>query len=227
MKFIISLALCFIVIQSVGQLGQVISQMRNVQSTITSDAVYKKGKSFAQVGIGFPNLFFVASDLSATATSLYSTQKKGFVNFVANYEYAIKPNIGIGVIFGYSAGEYRYVSKTNPANYFGYKGSFVNIGVLSNYHIYSNKNVDFYTGAMLVYNAKNIKDNSSGNTSITIPFIGTISVFQLISAPKASDLLYQVSLGLRAFPFKQKNIGFFAEAGYGITVLKLGVASSF
>jgi hypothetical protein len=208
-------------------LGQVIGQVRNLPSTIKEGAVFQKKKSYVNVGVGFPNLFFKASDITGIISGQYTTEKKGFLTTMATYEYALKPNIGIGLMLGYSKGEFRYVSNSNANNYFGFKGSFLNIGLLSNYHIYSDKNVDVYSGAMLVYNSKKITNNSSGNTSITIPILGTFDLFSLVTAPTAPPILYQLSVGIRAFPFKTKQVGFFAEGGYGITAIKAGVAAKF
>lgn len=211
-----------------AQLGQIIGQVRNIKSNIKKDAVYQKGTSFAQVGLGFPNVFFKASDIISAATGFYTTQKKGFISTAAMYEYAIRPNIGVGFIVGYSKGEYKYISTNNPNSYFGFAGTFYNIGVLGNYHVFSDKVFDIYTGGMLVYNGKNVKETNKGNTSVTIPFLGTVNVFSLVTKrPDAPQILYQVSLGARVFPFKTKSIGFFAEGGYGINILKMGVTSKF
>lgn len=221
----------FVVILCSAARAQVISTianaMRNTPSHITEDAMYQKGKSYINVGIGFPNLFFKASDITGSLSNLFSTKKRGFVTTMATYEYAIKENLGIGLLLGYAQGEYRYVSNTDANSYIGFKGTFYNIGFLSNYHIHSDKVCDIYTGAILVYNGKKITPTGNANVSINIPFLGNISVADFINKPTAPDLLYQLSIGARVFPFNAKPIGLFAELGYGITIIKLGLATKF
>jgi hypothetical protein len=193
--------------------------LRNMPSRITADAVYQKGKVYVNAGVGFPNLFFKVSELTGILSNLYTTQKKGFLTMHATGEYALQQNLGVGLLLGYAEGQYRYTSTTNSNNYYGFKGSFLNIGVLSNYHILSNKTIDVYTGAMLVYNSKKVSPIKNGTISTVENFL-----FQQITQPDVPELLYQVSVGLRVFPFKTKTIGFFAEGGYGVTLVKAGIA---
>jgi hypothetical protein len=200
------------------------NQMRNTPSRITDDARLQKGHVYVNAGIGFPNLFFEASDLASELSGFFEIQKKGFLTTHATIEYMIKNNLGIGLLLGYAQGEYRYASKTNSKDYLGFKGSFYNIGITSTYHFFANKNWDVYTGAMLVYNGRNIKPTGNANIGYTIPIINVyVSVADLISKPTSPDLLYQVSIGARAYPFKDKPIGIFVEGGYGITIVKTGL----
>ncbi len=209
---------------STAQVVQTIAnEMRNIPSRISDDAMLQKGHVYINAGIGFPNLFFKASDLTSTLTNFFETQKKGFLTTHATIEYMIKNNLGIGLLLGYAQGEYRYVSKTNASDYLGFKGVFYNIGLSSTYHFYANKKWDVYTGAMLVYNGRNITPTGNANIGVNIPFLGYISVANVISKPSSPDLLYQVSIGARAYPFTGKPIGIFVEGGYGITIIKTGL----
>ena|ERR1035437_856302 len=119
----------------------------------------------------------------------------------ASYEKAVTENISVGAIVGYSSSKY---------NYFGtdeFKYTYILIGARGNYHFATTEKFDPYVGATLGYNVVSVSAPSSGSNYIA----------------KGSALLFGAQLGANYY-FSPK-FGAFAELGYGIGILTIGLTA--
>jgi len=134
--------------------------------------------------------------------------KYSFLPLNASLEYCFMDNLfdensalGIGGYFGYASSKLKIAGGTVKQNYttFGAKGYF---------HYNFVRDLDTYGGLMLGYNSVNTTaplNNSYWNES--------------------SSVTYSLFVGARYF--FTDNIGAFAEIGYGVTAIELGVAFRF
>lgn len=117
-----------------------------------------------------------------------------------SYEHGFTDKISAGGILGYSG-------STFDGGFYKVKYSYIMLGARGSYHFYLNDNIDAYGGVTLGYNIVSSKlDPDPG-----IPV-----------ATSSSGLLYGFHLGGRYY-FTEK-LGAFAELGYGIAWITVGLA---
>lgn len=124
-----------------------------------------------------------------------------------SFEYGLKEKISVGGYLGYSSASYEaFAWKWNY--------SYVIIGARGSYHFATSDKLDPYAGLLLGYNAASV--------SITKPagYTGP----ELKSA-SAGGVVIGGHIGARYY-FTEK-IGGFAELGYGIAYLTIGLTSKF
>lgn len=121
-----------------------------------------------------------------------------------SYEYGIKENISVGGYFGYTASE-------SVAGAYTSKFTYMIIGARGSYHHQFVDNIDTYAGAMLGFNMANI----SYEPALPAGF----------PEPSAGGFTYSVFIGGR-YHFTD-NLGAFAEIGYGISAINLGLTYKF
>ena len=124
----------------------------------------------------------------------------------ASFEAAVTEKISVGGIIGYSSSKYNYGGFTDDVKY-----TYLLIGARGNYHFATSEKFDPFVGLTLGYNIVNFKDqapSSYGNYSA-----------------KASALLYGGQIGANYY-FSPK-FGAFAELGYGIGILTIGLTAKF
>ena len=121
----------------------------------------------------------------------------------ASVEVGITEKIGVGAYLGYA-------SKTYPVLANEYKVSNMLIGARGHYHFYNTDKIDAYGGVILGYNVATAKWKT--NTNILIP-------------ASYGGVIYAGLIGGRYY-FTDKIAGF-AELGYGIGFLSVGVAAKF
>lgn len=139
----------------------------------------------------------------------YGLSGTGGLPLVASFEHGITSNIGVGV-------EASFIQKNFGA---GWKYTYLVFGARGSYHFnealnVSNPNLDVYGGAGLLYRhfSFNGKDYYSGEPSYDYSSSG-------------GDLTIDLHAGAR-YLFSER-VGGFAEVGYGISPLKLGVSFKF
>lgn len=163
---------------------------------------FLKGTGVASVGIGLGGSF---------GSFTYGSQTPGIS---VQYEKGIWEVSGPGVISlgGYIGVKgYKYGGSSGNFHY-SQKWSYTIIGVRGAYHYngIDNPKIDLYGGLMLSYNILKYKYEDNGG----------------FSTPQSGS--YGSAAGLTAFAggryFFSKNIGAFAEVGYGVAYLTLGVA---
>ncbi len=123
-------------------------------------------------------------------------------------DYGVTDNISIGGFASYSAAKYDFSGFGSNSEW---KYTYVIVGARGAYHFeMSNEKFDPYAGALLGYNVASVTTEDDN--------IDTSSV-------SAGGFAYSVFLGAR-YRFTEK-IGVFAELGYGISVLQLGLNVKF
>jgi hypothetical protein len=200
--------------------GQIREIIQAIPSKIDTNGVFQKKGHHFFLGLGFPNLVFKGSELANNIFLLgFNTKKVGLLTYVSGYEYGISDKFSIGLNATYASGSYTYTSLTNPTSFFKYSGTFYSIGIRSSYHIIVTDKWNLYTGAMFAYKKSNVKVQDSGGTASTL-----LNLLNTINDSKGS-IGYDVFAGVKYFPPNKSgnHIGIFAEAGYGITVIKAGV----
>jgi hypothetical protein len=120
----------------------------------------------------------------------------------ASFEYGISEKIGVGAYFGYA-------SKTFPVFLDEYTVTYMLFGAKGNYHFYQSDQIDAYGGLILGYNAATAK--WKGSSTLPTPTVGGVT--------------YGGVIGARYY--FTESIGAFAEAGYGISYLTVGLAYKF
>jgi hypothetical protein len=126
----------------------------------------------------------------------YTTGKVGIPPISASFEKGITDKISVGGVLGYAASKYEL---------YGFKAeySYILIGARGSYHFYNTDKIDAYGGAILGYNIVSSKITGFG------------------SAASASGLAYSGFVGGRYL--LTEKLSAFAEVGYGISLLTIGV----
>jgi outer membrane protein W len=132
--------------------------------------------------------------------------KSGIPPIGLSFEYGFTEKISAGAYLGYSSASQELgLGTTAKWNY-----TYTIVGARGSYHFLNSDKLDPYVGAMLGYNIASVTYDGPG----TAPTIAS-----------ASALIIGAHLGARYY-FTDK-IGAFAELGYGIAYLQLGVAVKF
>jgi hypothetical protein len=119
-----------------------------------------------------------------------------------------KSSLGVGAYLGYAGNKSEL---TSGGTVFGWKYNYTIFGVRGALHYQLVDKLDTYAGLMLGYN------------SVSSSYYGTNDVAG--TAATASGLGWSLFLGGRYY--FSDNIGAFAELGYGIAYLQLGVTFKF
>lgn len=119
----------------------------------------------------------------------------------AHYEYGFSDEISGGAVLGYAS------------SYVPYSGgsidySYLIVGLRANYHFGTSKKFDPYAGPTLGYNKVSLSDKGG--------YIGTIA---------DSEIIYGAQIG--ANYYFTKHVGAWAEIGYGVGLLNLGITFKF
>jgi hypothetical protein len=155
---------------------------------------YKKGDQVVNFGLGLGGF-----------AGAYGS---GGIAITGGYENGINENISLGGVVGYSSS-----SETVWGDY-GWKYTYILIGVRGAYHVdlMKNPNIDTYGGILLGYN---IVSSSSTGTSPYGNYWGSYSA-------SASYLAYGVFVGGRYYFNPKWAVQ--AELGYGLGILNVGIA---
>jgi hypothetical protein len=146
------------------------------------------------------NLLNVGFGLGAT----FGTGKTSIPPVSASFEHGFTDKISAGALVGF-AGSKEVVGA------YTFKYSYIIIGARGSYHFYNTDKIDAYGGALLGYNI--------GNSKVEGPAGG------LISPSKVGGVVFGAHVGARYYFNDQ--IGAFAEVGYGVALLNLGLAVKF
>lgn len=130
----------------------------------------------------------------------------GGLPIAASFDYGINDNISVGAYAG-------FLSQTEDLGFFTTKQTNLIIGARGAYHLDLIDNVDTYGGLLLGYNIVSAEVTSNN------------PLFPAGIAAGASGIAYSAFVGGR-YHFTD-NIGAFAELGYGIAYLQLGLALKF
>ncbi|MDZ4716038.1 MAG: hypothetical protein SH819_11265 [Cytophagales bacterium] len=119
-----------------------------------------------------------------------------------SFEVGITDKISVGGIIGFSGSKQDF-------GFGSYSYSYLLFGARGSYHFAGSDNTDFYGGAMLAYN--NVSTSVSGGTGF-----GAVG-------GSASGIAIGLYVGGR-YMFSEK-IGAFAELGYSIALVNLGITA--
>ncbi|MPR34369.1 hypothetical protein [Salmonirosea aquatica] len=170
----------------------------------------------------FSSLFIVTLLACSTANAQYAQGDKllnlgiglngyygGGLPIGASFEYGVTDQISVGAQIDYYTWNYGYV---------GYKWryTFMPIALRGSYHVnellnLNNDQIDLYGGVQLGYYISSFKDDTG--------YIGNYN------NAYGNQVLFGIHLGGKYY-FKP-NLGAFAEVGYGVSAVKLGLALKF
>lgn len=163
------------------------------QLSQAQDKAFDKGALDINAGIGLLPTFYGS----------YATSKGLPLNLAVDY--GVHQNISVGGYLGYASAKYQY------SNFWSWKYTYTIIGIRGAYHFaIKDPKIDLYAGLMLGYNIARYKDTSTGNT------FGTSN-----SYAAGGGVTYSAFGGAR-YRFTPK-FGAFAELGYGISLVQLGL----
>ncbi len=161
---------------------------------------FRLGDKALNLGIGIGSFYGTGINSSTTIPPVSISFEKGIKDEVLE-----KGVIGLGAYFGYTSYKWHYVLGSVD---YGWKYSNIVIGARGNFHYPLLDNLDTYAGVLLGYN---IVNSSSFGTSGAYDY-----------SPDSGSLVFSGYVGGRYF-FSDKLCGF-AELGYGIAYLTLGLS---
>lgn len=182
------------------------SQNMKAPSTSEGEKVFTNKTGVLRAGIGVPNI------LGRILIDVGGENVKSSPVFSFSYEQAVSPEFSVGGYFGFSK-----VSNTetiedydwNTLSWYTYsvkdEWTVYLFGIKGDYH-FGNDKYDGYAGGVLGYGTVTVKQDGKSVAGI-------------------SGFVYFPHVGIR-YPFS-KNVGVFAELGYGIQILNAGLAISF
>ena len=164
----------------------------------TASAQYEKGTKDLNIGVGLIRTFGFSGETSSVPP------------LSASFEVGTSDNLSFGGYVGYASQSY------NRSSYYGsdVSVSYFLFGPRMGYHFALIPKADTYVGAMIGYGAATVSVTSSSGLGTSSTPVAAVSSF-----------VYSVHGGIR-YPFSPK-IGGFAEIGYGISVLNLGLNAKF
>jgi hypothetical protein len=169
-------------------------------SALQAQSIFSKGDKVANLGIG------LGSYLGGTG------YKTTFPPISLSAEYGVKDGlldgksaIGVGGYLAYAANKHETIL---PNNTFGFKYSHFIIGARGLFHYQLVDKLDTYAGLMLGYNIASSKATGTGNVAASV-----------------GGFSYSVFLGARYYFTPQWAA--FAEIGYGIAAIQIGISTKF
>lgn len=175
----------------------ILALMGGIVSGIQAQSVFSKGDKVLHLGVGVGS-YLGGTNYTSTIPPLQVSYEQGIVGNLIDGN----ASIGVGGYAAYSANKWKYDSDN------GYKYSYVIVGVRGAFHYQFIDKLDTYAGAMIGYNIVSGTWFGSGT--------------ETVSGASASSVAYSTFLGARYY-FTDK-VAIFAEVGYGIAALELGVA---
>lgn len=124
----------------------------------------------------------------------------------ASFEYGVSDKIGVGAYVGYASREFN--TGYSAADY---KVTYTLFGARGNYHFYTEDKFDAYAGVLLGYNSATVTYTNGGSN--------------VFGTPSYGGSVFGGQIGGRYY--FTDSIGAFAELGYGIGYLNVGLAYKF
>ena len=168
-------------------------------SSLSAQTIFKKGDIEFATGIGLFSTF--AKDESTTVVPPVS----------ARLGIRLAPNFSLGAYAAYSSSEAHQTGLPGGAIR-DVSNEFYLFGLRAAAHTNRLDNWDIYGGAMLGYNVPKVDNTITKEKSeIEGP---------TFSRPAENKFTYSAFIGASYYPIK--NIGLFAEVGYGISIFNMG-----
>ena len=166
---------------------------------VNAQNVFSKGDNNLNLGVGIGSVLG-GTGYSTTTPPLSVSYERGIIDQL----FDDKSTLGIGAYLGYVANKYDF------GGGYGWKYSHTIVGARGALHYQLVDKLDTYGGLMLGYDIINYTTYGNGN------FAGS---------PTSSSPSWSLFLGARYY--FTDNIGAFAELGYGIALLQVGVSFKF
>lgn len=168
-----------------------------VAMTLSTNAqLFDEDAKFFHVGIGVGSPYaYSGSDVSIPPVH-------------ASAEFAVSEKIGVGGLVGYTASKY---DQAYFGDSYSWKFTYLIVGARGAYHFLDSDKADVYVGAMLGYNIASAKFES------TDP-----DLEEFVTEPSVGGVAFGGFVGGR-YMFTEK-LGGFAELGYNISWLSVGLA---
>ncbi|MER3523755.1 MAG: hypothetical protein C4326_06710 [Ignavibacteria bacterium] len=169
-------------------------------ASLSAKNAYKQGDMVGHLGLGIGGLggFYGSSSLPVIAVGL---------------DFGIEKYISVGGIVGYtsSSQEFNYFIINAPSVY-KWKYTYITIGARGSYHFYQidNEKLDVYGGAGLGYNI------------VSASFQGDATRRTAVGGASGSYLFFGIHAGARYY--FSPAFAAFAELGYGIGILNIGIS---
>lgn len=169
--------------------------------SLNAQNIFSKGDKAINIGIGLGS-YYGGDGYKSSIPPISASFEQGIVDGLLDG----KASIGVGGYLAYTANKW----ETTHSNYtYGYKYTYFILGARGAFHYQFVDKLDTYTGLMLGYNVVNSKYYGDSTGSILDP-------------TGASGIGYSAFLGAR-YHFTEKFTAF-AEIGYGISALELGIS---
>lgn len=168
-------------------------------TTENQNLAFHKGSKFLQIGFGLGGGYYA----SGLKTSIPAIQ--------ARYEFSVSDKISAGVVLGYSSAKYDYPGIEYDDEMFGSSSltySYLLAGVRGNYHFSTTNKFDPYVGATLGYNAVSVSEDDDDEIS-------------------GADGKVLLGAQVGANYYFSKNLGAWADVGYGLGYINLGIVFKF
>lgn len=162
-----------------------------------SAQTYDEGDNLLNIGIGLGSAF-------RTGTSTLPP-------FSVSFEHGFTDKISAGGILAYMGSKEEVSVFTTT---YTFKYSYIIFGARGSYHFYNTDKLDAYGGAMLGYVVGNSKVEVDGPSGFFTPQPASVG-----------GVAYGFHLGGRYY-FSDK-MGAFAELGYGLAILNVGITAKF
>lgn len=162
--------------------------------------IFSKGDKAINVGIGLGS-YYGGTGYKSSIPPISASFEQGVVDGLLDG----KASIGVGGYLAYTANKWETAIANST---YGYKYTYFILGARGVFHYQFVDKLDTYTGLMLGYNvvgSKTIGDSLGG-----------------LASPTASGIGYSAFIGAR-YHFSDKFTAF-AELGYGISALELGIS---
>lgn len=174
-----------------------------------NNQVYKKGNFNTSIGIGLLPTYFADN---ATVNMMPVNIKIG---------YNIKDHFNVNLYTGFSSSTSKVV-KDFEGNSRNYKNNFLMVGLRSELHAVKSEKFDIYGGFMLGYNkafiTETIYEKGDTESTIDVPSTSKPTNFK----PSGSKVLFSGFIG--ATYFVKPKLGIYAEVGYGVSLVNVGIA---
>lgn len=160
--------------------------------------IYQKGQQDLHLGVGI-------------GTTLYGSGYRSVIPPInISYEKGMTENIGVGAYLGYATSKYEY---NGVGLDYEWRYSYLIIGARGAYHydLFKEPKLDTYGGLMLGYNISKARFHSND------PLLNEDDY----TAPSSGGFTWSGFLGAR-YQFQEK-LGAYAELGYGVAYLNLGL----
>jgi hypothetical protein len=172
-----------------------------------AQSAFEKGNIVANVGIGLGS-YIGGSGYKTTVLPISVSAEYGLLDITD------KITLGVGGYLAYTANKYEETYAILQTSYsYAFKYSYFIIGARGIAHYKLSEKFDPYLGVMLGYNVASSKYDGDNIPNYTP------------TAASAGGFSYSAFVGAR-YLFSEK-IGVFAELGYGIAVLELGLTVKF